>query len=1677
MKLRLHLLLPLLLALALNGHAQTFSGTGGNIITLTDTSRFNIAVSGLSPANIDYNFGLVSVTINISHSRARDIDCFLAAPDGTLVELTTDNGGTSGSNFTNTIFRNDASTSITSGTAPFTGSFRPEGLLYNVNNGQNGNGTWQLRVIDDSNNGITGSLLNWSINFGNNPARPFLFSGSNLPIVVINTNGQTIPDDPKIICNMGIVDNGPGQRNHLSDPYNGYNGKIGIEVRGSSSQMFPKKSYGFETRKPDGVTDTNVALLGMPSEHDWILSANYTDKTFCRNVLLYQLSTEMGHYAVRTRYVDVVLNGEYIGIYVLMESIKRDGDRVDIDRLHPWENATPDITGGYILKVDKTTGSGGAGWTSSYPPINHPNGQTTYIQYDYPDPDSISLQQKAYIQAYVDSFEDALSSSTFMDPINGYQRYIGNGSWIDYFFCNELSKNVDGYRISSYLYKDKNKTLKAGPVWDYDIAWGNANYCSGSDTTGWAYLFPCTGDGYQVPFWWQRLMQDTNYTNQMKCRWQDYRRQVLSQQHIFTIIDSITTVINESKDWNFTVWPILGQYVWPNPSPYPATYAGEIQNLKNWVTRRLAWLDANLPGRCNCDVQVVERNVSCTNACDGFALGNGTSPYPKTYSWDNGLTQDTIFNLCPGDYTVTMEDAIGCSRTTTVTITEPALLNVPVSTANSNCSGAGCNGSATAAPSGGTGPYSYAWNSGQTTATATGLCAGVYTVTVTDANGCTKTGTATIANPVAPTASLASSVMVSCAGGTNGSASVNVAGGNPPYSYSWNPNVSSTALASNLAAGTYTVRVTDANNCEAYVSIDITEPTALQTSLISMDALCSGSPSGLASVQVTGGIPGYSYSWLPGNSTNDTLLNATAGSYTVTVTDANGCTRSSTAIIGEPAAIGLSFNATSTTCNRGSDGQIILTATGGTGDLHYAWNGSSDTVNIRSALSAGVYTCTVTDANGCTNSGSVAVTEPPKISLTSTTNPSDCLNSNGSAQVSATGGTGAYSYAWFPSGGSGSVATGLSSGNYIVTVTDANNCSMNDTVTVGSTGGLQLTLVTATMVKCFGGNDGAATVQAASGTPPYQYAWSPAGGTTGTASNLSAGNYSVQVTDAAGCTVTLPVAVTQPDILQAAASQTPVLCFGGSTGSAAVAVSGGASPYTYRWNPGNATASVIGNRPAGTYVVTVTDANACTTTASVTIQQPAVISLSLQASSVTCNSDNGTATVLASGGAGSYAYSWFPSSDTGATADNLSAGTYVVVVTDGNGCTHSGSVTVTALPVPVLRLDSARSVTCNGGLDGAVYCSVSGGAGPFTYQWSGASGNGNDLLNAGAGIYQLLVTDANGCRDSILAQVEEPSPLAILLISENVLCAGASNGRIFAEVGGGMPPYSYTWSPGGQSGDTAVGLNAGTYQVFVTDSIGCTTQGSATISEPTPIQAAVSGRDAHCATACDGQGEVTISGGIEPYFVTWCNGDTTRQVGNICGGVCQVLITDGNGCGVSRSLVLTQPDTLRLQLSHTDPSCQGCADGTASVDVSGGLPPYDFNWSPVPGTTDSVGGLTAGWYIVCVTDSGGCSRCDSLEVLDGPVGLAEIAFQSAMYVYPNPLSDATTFLYSLSAPQDVRLEIFDMTGKRVADLLSGRQESGVHRLRWETGSLAPGLYQFRFLNGQRAQTGTLIIQR
>ncbi|TAL63355.1 MAG: T9SS type A sorting domain-containing protein [Bacteroidetes bacterium] len=564
--------------------AQTYTGAGGAVSDNLDTTYFSINVTGLNPSVINTAFGLEEICINLTHTKDRDLDIYLESPDGTIIELTTDNGDL-GDNYFTACFRQDAITPIVSGTAPFNGSYIPEQQLSILNNWQNGNGIWKLRVYDDNNTGgNTGNLIDWRLMFGNNPAALVPLDSTNLPIVVINTNNQNIPDEPKITCDMGIIFNGIGVKNHLADPFNNYKGKIAIEIRGSSSQNFPKKSYGFETRNNDG-TKKDTSLLGMPSEHDWILSASYTDKTHIRNVLSYKFYRDWGRYASRTKYCELVLNGQYQGVYILMERIKRDKNRVDIAKLNTWENAGDSLTGGYIIKLDKPTGNPGGGWTTATSAV--------YLQYEYPDPDSISLQQQDYIRQYVDSFETALSGPNFADPVNGYAKYCDPNSFMDYFILTELSRNIDGYNFSMYLYKDKfskGGKLTIGPPWDFDIAWLNANYAGSPTDTGWYY------SGF--PFWWGRFGQDTNLINQLKCRWLQLRSTVLDIAYINTFIDSTAGYLTEGINRNFKLWPIIGVYVWPNPSPIPTSYQGEIDRLKQWISNRIAWMDANMPGNC-----------------------------------------------------------------------------------------------------------------------------------------------------------------------------------------------------------------------------------------------------------------------------------------------------------------------------------------------------------------------------------------------------------------------------------------------------------------------------------------------------------------------------------------------------------------------------------------------------------------------------------------------------------------------------------------------------------------------------------------------------------------------------------------------------------------------------------------------------------------------------------------------------------------------------------------------------------------------------------------------------------------------------------------------------------------------------------------------------------------------
>ncbi len=417
---------------------------------------------------------------------------------------------------------------------------------------------------------------------------PFVFNESTLPIVVIDTDGQEILNDPRIVVHMGIIDNASGI-NNMDDPFNGYDGQISIEIRGSSSQMFPKKQYALETQDIDGE-NLNVSILGMPAENDWILYAPYSDKSLLRNFLAYELARDMGRYASRTRFCELVINDDYKGLYIFMEKIKRDNNRVDISKLDPDETTGDDLTGGYILKVDKWDGENNDGWWSASP---LPEYDGTWYQYHYPKPDDIVDEQKDYINNYITDFELLIASESYNDPDAGYYDQVNLESFIDVSLMSEISKNVDAYRLSAFMYKDKDSEdgrLTMGPIWDYNLAFGNADYYEGWDPAGWQMDVELGGDGFKIPFWWYRIWDDETFRDAFYQRWQELRQSIFSEEYIISMIDSAIAVIAEAQVRNFQRWPILDQYVWPN-AYVGGTYENEIDYLTDWITARLDWMD------------------------------------------------------------------------------------------------------------------------------------------------------------------------------------------------------------------------------------------------------------------------------------------------------------------------------------------------------------------------------------------------------------------------------------------------------------------------------------------------------------------------------------------------------------------------------------------------------------------------------------------------------------------------------------------------------------------------------------------------------------------------------------------------------------------------------------------------------------------------------------------------------------------------------------------------------------------------------------------------------------------------------------------------------------------------------------------------------------------------------
>lgn len=423
---------------------------------------------------------------------------------------------------------------------------------------------------------------------------PPVESTSNLPLVIIDTEGLSIPDEPKIMAKMKVI-NKPGGENRFSDTVYEYDGDIGIEIRGNTAQGFAKKSYTVETRLADG-SNNNVELLGMPMENDWVFHGPYVDKSLMRNALAYHIGNAMGRWSPRTRFVEVMINNEYLGVYLVAEKIKIDKNRVDIATLKPEDISGDELTGGYIMSIDRTQegsfNSPYIGRTGTYP---------VTISYVDPKYDEITEEQRNYIKEYIFSFEDALAGDDFQSPELGYRNYINEVSFIDYFFITELSKDIDGYRVSVFFHKDKDSNggkLTMSPFWDYNLCFGNANFYGGGITTGWTSDDKPDGigsgdQGNEIPFWWERFREDPYYETTMKYRWEKLRKGVLHKDSLNAFIDSCQTVLDEAQKRNFDRWDILGTYLWPNPY-VGGTYENEVNYLKTFVSERIDWLDARM---------------------------------------------------------------------------------------------------------------------------------------------------------------------------------------------------------------------------------------------------------------------------------------------------------------------------------------------------------------------------------------------------------------------------------------------------------------------------------------------------------------------------------------------------------------------------------------------------------------------------------------------------------------------------------------------------------------------------------------------------------------------------------------------------------------------------------------------------------------------------------------------------------------------------------------------------------------------------------------------------------------------------------------------------------------------------------------------------------------------------
>ncbi len=811
----------------------------------------------------------------------------------------------------------------------------------------------------------------------------------------------------------------------------------------------------------------------------------------------------------------------------------------------------------------------------------------------------------------------------------------------------------------------------------------------------------------------------------------------------------------------------------------------------------------------------------------------------------------------------------------------------------------------------------------------------------------------------------------SCSDTDDGKATISPVGGSGNYSYAWD-NGETNAAALMLSAGNHSVTVTDDSNTSISESIFIGSPDPILLNIISQsDAICNGANTGTAEVLATDGNGGFTYNW--GNGiTGDIQNNLFAGTYNLTATDINNCQQSIMVTIDEPQPIVINItNQTLPSCNGDSDGSISVEAVGGNGDFSYTWLTGMGIANggTITDLPAGTYALEAFDDEGCNNEISITLNEPSILSIDiSSTSPNCFGGADGSATAMSSGGTGSISYAW-SNGSNDATQSNLTAGNYEVTATDENNCTIIESVSINEPMSAVTAGILVTNQPNCGNADGTLSAFGDDGTPGYTFLWND-GSTNAVLTNIPAGDYSVTVTDSNGCTSSTEASLTENEGIQLAANN--VInneCNGGSLGSASISAAGGEGTYTYIWS-NSGTNATENNLAAGAYTITVTDTGNCSGEITIEITEPLPYIANETITHIICaGANNGSISIAPTGGTGTLTYLWNIGS-TGTEINNLIPGIYSVSITDELDCTSEKEFVIEEPEAILIEVINTMIPNCPGDSTGMIEISATGGTGTLSYLWSNGDTTTN-ISNLENGDYTISISDSNGCMVDQSFTLDDPFEIEAMATEVMPSCFDSNDGSLSLLTTGGTGNYIYSWETGGST-PTITNIASGEYNVTITDTNNCSQIFSFMLTAPSEIDPNITSMDVSQNGANDGTAMADPQNGIEPYTYLWSNDSTTAEITGLLPSIYTVTITDVNNCTVIATVVINNGDcNVTSDVDITNISCAGVQDGMISITLTGAVEPINYEWSNGE-TTSSVDNLGVGTYSVTATDANGC---------------------------------------------------------------------------------------------------------